>query len=323
MNFLKSKKVGLIVGGSGQDGQYLTSLLTSKKYTVYSTSRCWENARTEKLATDFSKVIRLDLDPANEQLVAEVIERVKPDEIYLLAGQSSVSLSFSQPLITIDSHVKMAYSFLSSILMHRSQAKIFVATSGEIFGNVEDCDADENTPFNPMSPYGIAKTSVAFIAKYFKEHYGLHVSTGILFNHESELRPPKFVTRKIIDSAILASQKPDYSFELGNLNVFRDWGHASEYVEAMWLILQQESPDTYVIGTGSTNSLQDFLNNAFRHFGLEATDHVKINSELFRSNDIKINGCCPMKIKTKLGWEAKIQFNELVERLIYDRKKYC
>ena len=229
--------------------------------------------------------------------VLTVMQRYRPDEIYNLAGQTSVGLSFEQPVETMESIAEGTLNVLEAIRFVDRPIRFYNAGSGECFGDTGDTPADEQTAFWPRSPYAVAKSSAHWLVRNYRESHGLHGCTGILFNHESPLRPERFVTQKIVRAAARIGAGSKEKLQLGNMAIKRDWGWAPEYVEAMWLIMQQEQPDDFVIATGRSESLEYFVARAFAHFGLDWHDHVTIEKSLFRPSDIAISSGNPAKAK--------------------------
>lgn len=308
----------LICGVNGQDGAYLAQLLIGKGYAVFGTSRdaqtsSFGNLRTLGIA---HAVEKLSMAPGDFRSVAQVIRRSEPDEIYYLAGQSSVGLSFDQPVETLESITVGTLNVLEAIQFVKPDARLYHASSSECFGDAGRVAADETFPFRPRSPYGIAKASAHWLVANYRERFDLFACNGILFNHESPLRPSRFVTRKIVDSACAIARGDRNRVALGNLEIYRDWGWAPEYVEAMWEMLQTERPDDYVIATGETHSLAEFAAAAFAAVGLDWRDHVVSDAALFRRTEIPWNQGNPAKAESQLGWRAKLRIQEIVSGMI-------
>jgi GDPmannose 4,6-dehydratase len=247
--------------------------------------------------------------------VLAVIEAARPDEIYNLAGQSSVGLSFEQPVETLDSTIRGPLNILESLRLLKRPARLYNAGSSECFGNVDDGAADENTPFRPRSPYGVGKSAAFWTVSNYRESYGLYACSGILFNHESPLRPRRFVTRKIIAGATDIAQGRAETLRLGDIEIARDFGWAPEYVVAMWMMLQKDCPSDYVIATGETATLRTFVDYAFAFFGLDWRRHVIFDENLRRPADIRRSAGCPEKARADLGWKARTKTQALVKRL--------
>lgn len=315
-------KKALICGISGQDGAYLAKLLLAKRYEVYGTSR-------DAAIGNFSSLVELGIRQAVELIsmalndfrsTLQVLDRVRPDEIYNLAGQSSVGLSFEQPVETLESISVGTLNLLEAIRFLKSPVRLYNAGSGECFGNTNGTAADEDTTFRPRSPYAVAKAAAFWEVANYREAYGLFAASGILFNHESPLRPERFVTRKIVAAACRIANGSGETLRLGNLEVERDWGWAPDYVEAMWRILQHESPDDFVIATGETSSLREFVAAAFGAVGLDWQDHVMSDPSLLRPADIMTVRANPGKALHLLGWQARYRMNDVV-RMMVDAEK--
>jgi len=307
----------LIFGVSGQDGAYLAELLLQKGYTVHGTSRDAEVAEFERLVTlgIRDRVRVLSANPTDFRSVMQAMLRTSPDEIYNLSGQASVGLSFDQPVETLESVVLATVNILEAIRLIGRPTRFYNACSGECFGDTEGRAADETTAFRPRSPYAVAKAAGYWVVANYREAYRLHASSGILFNHESPLRPMRFVTRKIVRGAAEIAAGRRTKLRLGNLAVRRDWGWALEYVDAMWRILQQDTPDDYVIATGESHSLRDFVAYAFEHFGLDWRQHVEVDDALFRPTDLPGGRGNPEKAAKVLGWSASTRVPEIVRRM--------
>ncbi|MCJ7684876.1 MAG: GDP-mannose 4,6-dehydratase [Desulfobacteraceae bacterium] len=315
-------KTALIFGISGQDGSYLSKLLLTKGYRVVGSSR---DAQINR----FSNLIRLNIREQVEvesaslndfRSVLQVLKKVRPDEVYNLAGQSSVGLSFDQPVESFESISIGTLNLLEAIRFLEAPIKIYNAGSSECFGNTNGHPADELTPFRPRSPYAVAKAAAFWQMANYREAYGLFACSGLLFNHESPLRPQRFVTRKIVTAACRIAAGMDEKLELGNISVERDWGWAPEYVDAMWLMLQQDTPDDYVIATGETNRLEDFVDGVFTSLGLNWQEHVKTNRNLFRPTDILTVRANPGKAGRKLGWKAKYKMRDVARMMVEEEK---
>lgn len=314
----------LVCGVSGQDGSYLADFLLKKGYDVYGTSR-------DAQASSFKNLKKLGIRNNVEVLslalndfrsVLQALNKIQPDEIYNLAGQSSVGLSFEQPVETMESITIGTLNFLEAIRFTGKPIKFYNAGSSECMGDTGTKAADENTPFQPRSPYAVAKASAYWIVANYREAYDIFACTGILFNHESPLRPERFVTRKIISSACRIASGSNEKLHLGNIDIMRDWGWAPEYVEGMWLMLQQDKADDYIIATGQTNRLEDFIATAFSTLGLNWKQHVIIDKSLYRPTDIAIGRGNPQKARKKLGWNAKYQMKDVVKMMIEDEKHW-
>ncbi len=315
----------LISGASGQDGAYLACLLLEKGYEVYGASRDAQScsfANLERLGIR-KQVKTVSLAINDFRSVLQVLQTVDPDEVYNLAGQSSVGLSFEQPVETLESISVAALNFLEAIRFTGKSIKFYNAGSSECFGDTNGKRADEETPFRPRSPYAVAKASAHWIIANYREAYNLFACTGILFNHESPLRPERFVTKKIIASACRIAHGSGETLSLGNMDIRRDWGWAPEYVTAMWLMLQQETPQDYVIATGSSRSLEELVALAFKEVSLDWQQHVVSDKTLLRPADIR-EGCGkPDKAKRLLGWQATYGLEEVVRGMMQaEQEKY-
>jgi GDPmannose 4,6-dehydratase len=314
---IDNKKTALICGISGQDGSYLAQFLLQKGYTVFGSSRDAETASFINLHRlgIYDQIKKLSIASNDFRSVLQAIKLIKPDEIYNLAGQTSVGLSFEQPVETFDSITVGTLNFLEAIRFLGIKTKFYNAASSECFGNTDNLPANEQTPFKPRSPYAVAKAAAFWQVANYREAYQLFACSGILFNHESILRPTRFVTQKIITAVHQIQQGKQRNLYLGNLSIQRDWGWAPDFVEAMWLMLQQDSPDDFVIGTGKTHSLQYFVERAFECAQLNWKEHVIQDSNITRPTDLAISRCDPSKANKFLAWRAKIHIEEIVERL--------
>ena len=313
-----SGRVALIVGVTGQVGAYLARFLLGKGYSVHGTSRDAALARIEGLAAlgIRDKVSLHSLSPTNSSSVTDVLERVAPAEIYNLTGQSSVALSFSEPVETLESIVFGTVNLLEALRRVGPKVRFYGAGSSECFGDTGGRPANELSAFRPKSPYGIAKAASIYLVANYRKSYGLFACSGILFNHKSPLRPARFVTRKITAAASRIAQGSRERLALGNLAVYRDWGWVPDYVEAMWAILQCDAADDIVIGSGVSHSLEEFVAAAFAEVGLDWRDHVDQDKSLKRPSDIAYSVGDPAKARRVLGWSAKTPFAEIVSRMV-------
>lgn len=307
----------LICGVAGQDGAYLASFLLDKGYEVIGTSR---DAATSGFANLDRLGVRAGVTTVSMALndfhsVIETMRRFRPDEVYNLAGQSSVALSFEQPVETLESIVVGTLNLLEALRFMDAPVRLYSAGSSESFGNIGEVAANEATPFRPRSPYGVAKASACQLVANYREAYGLAACTGILFNHESPLRPRRFVTQKIVHGAARIAAGHERSLQLGNIDIQRDWGWAPEYVEAMWRMLQVPRLADYVIATGRTVPLTCFIDRAFAHFGLDWREHVVSEAALLRPSDIAISQADPSRAEAELGWCARVDVETVVERM--------
>lgn len=306
-------KTALVFGVSGQDGAYLAQLLLDKGYTVHGTSRDREMAGFANLRRlgIFGRVILHSAVLTDFRSVVEVIARVRPAEIYNLASQASVGLSFDQPVETLNSTITSTINILEAIRFLNLDARFYNASSSECFGNT-GTPADESTPFHPRSPYGVGKAAAYWAVANYREAYGLFACSGILFNHESPLRPVRYVTQKIVRGAADIAEGKTDSLELGTLSIARDWGWAPEYVDAMARMLAHDQPEDFVIATGEAHRLEDFVEQAFSYFGLDWRRHVHGNAALLRPSDIAFSVGNPAKAERLLGWRAERRMAEVV-----------
>ena len=304
----------LICGVTGQDGAYLARHLLDAGYEVFGTSRDAQARAAGNLDRlgILDRVTLLSMAPNDFRSVLQALDSVRPEEIYNLAGQSSVGLSFDQPVETLESHAVATLNLLESMRFMKLDSRFYSAGSSECFGDTGAQAADEQTPFRPRSPYAVAKATAYWEVANYREAYGLYACTGILFNHESPLRPERFVTQKIVRAAARIAAGSNERLSLGNLDIARDWGYAPEYVEAMWMMLQQPTPADYVIATGKTNSLEAFVDAAFEHFGLNWRDHVHSDPALMRPADIRRSMADPSRAHAQLGWKASSGLQQVV-----------
>lgn len=311
-------KKALICGVSGQDGAYLAQLLLDKGYTVCGTSRDAQVSSFPNLTRlGIRDRLKLESVALNDfRSVLQALVKIQPDEVYNLAGQTSVGLSFEQPVETLESISIGTLNLLEAIRFLNQPIKFYNAGSSECFGDSSDKPADETTPFRPRSPYAVAKAAAFWQVANYREAYGLFACSGILYNHDSPLRPERFVTQKIVSSACRIAQGSPEQLHLGNISIQRDWGWAADYVEAMYLMLQQEQADDYVIATGESYSLADFIAAAFDCVGLDWQKYVVSDASLFRPTDIAVGKANPAKAKEKLGWQAKYKLKDIVQMMI-------
>jgi len=311
-------KKALICGVSGQDGAYLAKLLLNEGYSVCGTSR-------DAQMSSFQNLIRLGIRDqvklesaalTDFRSVLQVLMKNQPDEVYNLAGQSSVGLSFEQPVETLESISIGTLNLLEAIRFTGEPIKFYNAGSSECFGDIGTEAADETTPFRPRSPYAVAKSAAFWQVANYREAYGLFACSGILFNHESPLRPQRFVTQKIVAAVSRIAQGSQEKLYLGNVDIKRDWGWAPEYVEAMYKILQQEEPDDYVIATGESYTLEEFVVAAFDAIGLNWQDYVITDRSLFRPTDLAVSRANPAKAREKLGWQAQYKMPDIVRMMV-------
>jgi GDPmannose 4,6-dehydratase len=312
------QKTALICGASGQDAAWLAKLLLERDYRVIGTSRDAAMASFTNLTTlgirERIKIVSATLTDFRS-LIRVLLEH-EPDEIYNLSGQSSVGLSFEQPAEALESIAYGTLNLLEAIRMLKLPARFYNACSSECFGDVTGDPADESTPFRPRSPYGVAKAAAFWQVSSYREAYGLYACSGILFNHESPLRPERFVTQKVVAAACRIKSGSRERLKLGDLSIRRDWGWAPEYVEAMWRMLQTGTPSDYVICTGETNPLSAFVDEAFAALGLRASDHVDQDRSLFRPADLRSSIGSPAKARDQLGWTAKLKMRDVVRAIV-------
>jgi len=316
---MKNKKA-IIFGVTGQDGPYLAELLLEKGYDVWGTSRDASKSNLinlKKLGID-KKINPVSVLNDDFQKLSSLINELLPDEIYYLAGQSSVGLSFAEPKETISSNVLGILNVLEVCRLISKKIRIYYAGSSECFGDTDGIAATEETNFHPQSPYAVSKTSAFWLVDNYRNAYDMFICYGILFNHESTFRSQRFVTQKIISTALRISEGSQEKLELGRLDISRDWGWAQEYVEAMWRMLQQGSAEDFIIATGETNSLEQFVGESFNQLGLDWKNHVVINQELIRPSEIIISKANPSKALKKLGWKANYKMADVVKMLLKD-----
>ena len=314
-------KVALITGITGQDGSYLSELLLSKGYKVHGIVRRVafedENHRLSRIKNILNDVTLHAGSLESYASLFNIILKIKPDEVYHLAAQSYVGYSFEDEFSTLNININGTHYLLSAAKEFAdNKVKFYFAGTSEMFGKVKETPQNENTPFNPRSSYGISKVTAYHLIKNYREAYNLHASSGILFNHESPRRGFEFVTRKISYSVARIKKGLQKKLILGNVKAKRDWGHAKDYVEAMWLMLQQKKPDDFVIGTGKEHSVEDFAKKAFAHVGLNYKDHVISDKNLFRPAEVDTLLADSSKAKKILKWKPKISFDDLVASMV-------
>jgi GDPmannose 4,6-dehydratase len=312
------KKKALIIGASGQDGSLLANFLLKKGYHVTGTSR---DATTTNFA-NFARLGIIEKVPVDSvslndfRSVIQALKKHQPDEIYNLAGQSSVGLSFEQPVETFDSISIAVLNLLEAVRFMELPVRLYNAGSSECFGNTNGQPASESTPFSPRSPYAVAKAAAFWQVANYREAYNMFVCSGILFNHESPLRPSRFVTQKIVREACRIAAAGGGILHLGNIGIQRDWGWAPEYVEAMWAMLQQDDPEDYVIATGRTYSLENFIEAVFSDLGLDWHRYVDLKEDLRRPTDIEVSLADPTKARKKLGWKASYFMTDVARMMV-------
>ena len=315
---MAASRTALIIGISGQDGSYLAASLVAKGYAVHGTSRDKELANFANLRTlGVYDSVRLHSATVTDfRSVVQVIRETQPSEIYNLSAQSSVGLSFTQPVETLDSVIFGTVNLLEAMRFLGADIRYYSASSSECFGVTPESGAVETTAFAPRSPYSIAKASAHWIVANYREAYGLQACSGLLFNHESPLRPARYVTQKIVRGAVAIAHRREEKLTLGNLDVARDWGWAPEFVEAMWLMLQQPSPQDLVIATGRPATLREFTARAFTRVGLDWEKYVEIDQALLRPVDLAFSCGNAARARALLGWQASTAWDGVVDLLV-------
>ncbi|MCU0242641.1 MAG: GDP-mannose 4,6-dehydratase [Vicinamibacteria bacterium] len=311
-----AKKKAFITGITGQDGSYLAELLLTKGYHVHGLVRRSSSFNTWRIDPIRDQVSLHYGDLVDQNSIVRTLEAVEPDEIYNLAAQSHVKVSFDMPEYTTDVTALGVLRVLDAVRDIGRPVRIYQAGSSEMFGKVQQIPQTEQTPFYPRSPYAIAKVSGHWLAVNYREGYDMFVSNGILFNHESPRRGENFVTRKITLGLAAIKQGKARELRLGNLEAKRDWGFAGDYVEAMWLMLQQDTPDDYVVATGETHSVQEFVAEAFSYVGLDWREFVKVDHKYFRPAEVDFLLGDATKARQKLGWKPKVGFKDLVRMMV-------
>lgn len=313
-------KKALITGITGQDGSYLAEFLLKKGYEVHGICRRVALEDPEHRLWRIKHIIgRLKLHSASLESypsIFRIIEKIKPDECYHLAAQSFVSYSFEDEFSTINTNINGTHFVLSAIKENAPKCKFYFAASSEMFGKVRETPQNEETPFHPRSPYGISKVAGFDMTRNYREAYGIFASSGILFNHESPRRGFEFVTRKITNAVAEIKFGLLKELKLGNLQAQRDWGFAGDYIKAMWLMLQQDKPDDYVIATNQTHTVEEFVDLAFSYAGLNWKKYVKIDKTFYRPAEVNLLLGDYAKAKKKLGWQPQVKFNELVKMMV-------
>ncbi len=313
-------KKALVTGVTGQDGAYLSQFLLEKGYEVYGLARRSASADTvlERLrwlgVLDQITVVEGDITDLSSLI--RICRKYQPDEVYNLAAQSFVTTSWEQPFLTGQVTALGVNNVLEAVRLELPEGRFYQASSSEMFGLIQNAVQSERTPFYPRSPYAAAKLYGHWITVNYRESFGMHASSGILFNHESPLRGIEFVTRKVTDAVARIKLGRSKTIDLGNMDAKRDWGHARDYVRAMWMMLQQEVPDDYVIATGTTTTVREMCRIAFEHVGLKAEDHVRVNPDLFRPAEVEILLGDPSKAKQAFGWEPTISLEEMISEMV-------
>ena len=309
-------KKAVITGITGQDGSYLAELLLSKGYQVTGMVRRASTETFDRIAHFKDRIALRQADLLDQFSLVKLLDDVQPDEIYNLAAMSFVPTSWSQPVLTGEFTALGVTKVLEAMRMVCPKAHFYQASSSEMFGEVIETPQTETTPFYPRSPYGVAKVYGHFITVNYRESYNLFACSGILFNHESPRRGKEFVTRKITDAVARIKLGNQKELRMGNLDAKRDWGFAGDYVRAMWLMLQQDKADDYVVASGETHSVRKFLEIAFSHVGLNYEDYVVIDPEFIRPAEVELLLGNPAKAKQKLGWQPKVSFEQLVAMMV-------
>jgi GDPmannose 4,6-dehydratase len=318
MKLATQNKNALITGITGQDGAYLAKLLLDKGYRVFglharrSTDTLW---RLRQLGVE-SEVNLIEGDLTDLSAVIRAMEKSAAEEVYNLGAQSFVGSSWDQPVLTANVTGVGALNVLEAVRIVNPKARFYQASTSEMFGLIQESMQSETTPFYPRSPYGVAKLYAHWMTVNYRESFGLHASSGILFNHESPLRGIEFVTRKVTDAVARIKQGKQKELRLGNIDAKRDWGFAGDYVEAMWLMLQQDTPDDFVVATGLTTTVRDMCRIAFNHVGLQHEDHVVIDPKFYRPAEVEVLLGNPAKAKAKLGWVAKTNLETLITMMV-------
>jgi len=309
-------KRALITGITGQDGSYLAEFLLAKNYEVFGITRRSSTNSFDRIAHIVDKITLLSGDLLDEHSLATAIREAQPDEIYNLAAQSFVPTSWTQPVLTAEFTAVGVTRLLEAMRGIKPDARFYQASSSEMFGKVLETPQRESTPFYPRSPYGVAKVYGHWITVNYRESYGLFACSGILFNHESPRRGLEFVTRKVTDAVARIKLGLSSELRLGNLDARRDWGFAGDYVEAMWLMLQQDEPDDFVVSTGETRSVQELVEAAFGAVGLDWHKHVVLDPKFIRPAEVDLLVGDPSKARAKLGWKPKVAFAELIQDMV-------
>jgi len=309
-------KKAFITGVTGQDGSYLAELLLAKGYEVHGLVRRSSSFNTWRIDHIRDRIVLHYGDLVDQNSLVRTLGLVGPDEVYNLAAQSHVKVSFEMPEYTGNVTAMGVLRLLDAVRELGLQSRVYQAGSSEMFGLVQETPQTERTSFHPRSPYGVAKVFGHWTAVNYREGYNLHVSNGILFNHESPRRGENFVTRKITTAVAAIKKGKSRELRLGNLEAKRDWGYAGDYVEAMWLMLQQDHPDDYVVATGETYSVREFLEEAFSYVGLNWRDHVVVDPKYFRPAEVDVLLGDPTKARNALGWEPRVTFKQLVRLMV-------
>ena len=306
----------IITGITGQDGSYLAELLLSKGYRVIGMMRRSSVVTFERIEHIQDQIEIIQGDLHDQSSIMDLIEQHKPDEVYNLAAQSFVPTSWNQPVLTGEVTALGVTRMLEAIRLFSPKTRFYQASSSEMFGKVHEVPQNETTPFYPRSPYGVAKVYGHWITVNYRESYNLFALSGILFNHESPRRGPEFVTRKITYGAVRIKLGLAKELLLGNLEARRDWGFAGDYVKAMWLLMQNDHPEDFVVGTGETHSVQEFCDKAFSYLGLDYREYVKQDPRFYRPAEVDLLIADPTRVRQKLGWSPEVDFDGLVEMMV-------
>jgi GDPmannose 4,6-dehydratase len=309
-------KIALITGISGQDGSYLSELLLKKKYIIYGILNPKKKKISNNLKLIKKKINFKNLDINNFKQIKNLIKKIKPNECYHLAAQSFINYKFEDEFFKLNPNINGTHYILSAIKEFSPKTKFYFAASSELFGNAKNSRQNENTQFNPRSAYGVSKVAGYYLTKNYREAYNIYACSGILYNHESPRRNVNFVSRKITKNLSLIVKGKLKKITLGNINSKRDWGHAKDYVLAMWKMLQLKKPDDFVIGTGTLHTVKDFIKLAFNRVGLDYKKFIRIDKKLFRPNDKIILKANSKKAKSKLKWKPSINFKSLVNEMV-------
>ncbi len=318
-----TKRCALITGITGQDGSYLAEFLLEKGYRVVGMARRASTDPFERIKHVRDRIILRQADLLDQSSLVHLLEEVQPQEIYNLASQSFVPISWNQAVLTAEFTAVGVTRLLEAVRLVDPGIRFYQASTSEMFGKVREVPQHEQTPFHPRSPYGVAKLYGHWITVNYRESYGLFASSGILFNHESPRRGKEFVTRKVTDGVARIKHNLAAELRLGNLEARRDWGYAGDYVEAMWLMLQQDAPDDYVIATGETHSVMELVEAAFARAGLDWRRHVVEDQELRRPAEVDLLEGDYSKAKRVLGWQPKVGFRELIDMMVDADLKRC
>lgn len=309
-------RTALITGVTGQDGSYLAEFLLDKGYRVYGLRRRTSTPNYENVREIRDRIHWISGDLTDLASLIEAVRIANPDEVYNLAAQSYVASSWPQPLATGQMTALAVTNMLEAVRIAKPEARFYQASSSEMFGKVAEIPQRESTPFYPRSPYGVAKVYGHWITVNYRESFGMFACSGILFNHESPRRGVEFVTRKVTDAAARIKLGLQSSLPMGNLEAVRDWGYAGDYVKAMWLMLQQDEPDDYVIATGETHSVRELLDTAFSYVGLNYEDYVFIEPDLVRPAEVDLLIGDSSKARKQLGWTTEVTFQQLIHRMV-------